>query len=273
MGPGRASRVGEAIRFRAGAARDRALDALGRREDLTPPRRLLTGDYSEFRRIGEEFRGHLVELAGLRRDGAVLDVGCGPGRMAVPLTEYLGPGGRYEGFDVVPREVRWCQEHITPRHPNFRFRRVDVRNEHYNPGGAVPAAELRFPYDDGEFDVVLLASVFTHMLEPDHDRYVAEVARVLRPGGSCLATYFLLNDDSRRRIGAGESHFAFGGGREGAAHFEDGSDPEAVVAYDEAFVRGAHEGRGLEVASIHPGYWCGREEYLTWQDVLVSRAA
>ncbi|HEX8645490.1 MAG TPA: class I SAM-dependent methyltransferase [Thermoleophilaceae bacterium] len=266
-------RVRRATSHRLGLARDLALDAADRlrgRDQLVPPRRLLTGDYSEYERIGEEFRGYLVELAGLRPDGAVLDVGCGPGRMAVPLTRYLGERGRYEGFDVVGSEVRWCQRHITPRHPGFRFQVVDVHNPRYNPRGATPAAELRFPYEDGSFDVVLLASVFTHMLAPEVERYLGEVARVLRPGGRALVTYFLLNEDSEGRIAAGTSHFGFRGRAHAPARVEEPGDPEAAVAYPEEWVRERHRRTGIPVASVHHGYWCGRDEYLTWQDVVVA---
>jgi SAM-dependent methyltransferase len=270
-----ADRVGRALRFRLHRLRDVALDAAERwrgSPELIPPRRLLGGDYSEFERIGEEFKRYFVELGGLEHHHAVLDVGCGPGRMAVPLMNYLTADGRYEGFDVVPREIRWCQDHITPRQPNFRFQLADVRNRHYNPDGDVPAAEFRFPYDDSSFDLVVLVSVFTHMLEPEVARYLGEVGRVLRPGGRCVVTYFLLNDDSRRRIAAGESYFSFPAG-DGAARFEDPDDPEAVVAYEESFVRGRHIASGLPIKSVHGGYWCGRSDYLTWQDVVVASRA
>lgn len=268
-------RVGRAVSFRLRRLRDVILDAGDRlrgRSELTPPRRLLGGDYSEFQRIGEEFKRYFVELGGLEPHHAVLDVGCGPGRMAVPLMDYLTADGRYEGFDVVPREIRWCQEHITPRRPDFRFQLADVRNRHYNPDGDVSASEFRFPYDDSTFDLVVVASVFTHMLEQEVERYLTEVGRVLRPGGRCIVTYFLLNDDSRRRIAAGESYFSFPAG-DGAARFEKSDDPEAVVAYDESFVRDRHTASGLPVESVHGGYWCGRSDYLTWQDVVIASRA
>lgn len=52
----------------------------------------------------------------------MLDVGCGAGRMAIPLMGYLNEKGSYEGFDPVVEHVRWYLEHIESRHPNFRFR-------------------------------------------------------------------------------------------------------------------------------------------------------
>lgn len=37
----------------------------------------------------------------------------------------------------------------------------------------------------------MLGSVFTHMQHRDVVRYAKEVARVLKPGGRCMVTYFL----------------------------------------------------------------------------------
>jgi hypothetical protein len=90
----------------------------GRYEPLTPPPRLLTGG-PHYREIGEEFKAHMIGLGGLRRSDRVLDIGCGEGRMAVPLLDYLE--GDYEGFDFVPIGIVWCRRHITRRNPKFRF--------------------------------------------------------------------------------------------------------------------------------------------------------
>ena len=180
----------------------------GRRDALTPPRRLLrfaTDPNSDFGETGRGFVDFLVRQCGLRPDHKVLDVGCGVGRVAVALAGHLEQEGRYEGFDIVPQEIEWCQKHISTRFPNFSFQLADVRNLTYNPKGKVRASEYRFPYDDGSFDFVVLASVFTHMLSRDMDRYVTEVSRVLKHGGRCFISFYLLNDKARKNIGAGIS--------------------------------------------------------------------
>ena len=265
-------RIGRAAAFRARRARGVALDAVegltGRRDPLSPPRRLVTGHYSDFDRLGQEFCHLFIMLGGLGPDDAVLDIGCGPGRMAVPLTRYLSPRGTYEGFDIVAEEVAWCRDTISPRHPSFRFQRSDVQNDRYNPDGNIPASEFRFPYPDASFDFAFATSVFTHMLAPDVDRYLAEIRRVLRPGGRVLLTWFLLNDRSRARVASGATRFTFGI-EQGVARIDDPSSPEAAVAYPESWVteRGAHH--GLEVHSRHPGGWSGAPDKPTWQDVLV----
>jgi SAM-dependent methyltransferase len=266
-------RLAEAARFRARLVAATALDlveaAAGRGDPLAPPRRLLGDDYSEFERIGEEFLGHFVELGGLEPDHRVLDIGCGLGRMAVPLTRYLSTAGSYEGFDVVEREIDWCRRAIGSRHPNFQFRVLDVRNERYNPGGR--AEPRTWPFADATFDFAFAASVFTHLRPADAAAYIAEAARVLRPGGALLATFFVLDDETRPRIERGESYFSFRAATDGPAAADDAASFEAAVAYDLGWVRERFEGAGLELTDLRHGYWSGTKEHLTWQDVIVVR--
>ncbi|MBA3583179.1 MAG: class I SAM-dependent methyltransferase, partial [Gemmatimonadetes bacterium] len=142
------------------------------RDPLTPPRRLVFVGASDFRKIGHELFQCFVDPGGLQPDDSVLDVGCGIGRMAVPLTGYLSSASRYEGFDVVPVGIEWCRSHITPRFPNFRFQLADIRNKTYNPGGSYQADAYAFPYPADSFDFVIAISVFTHMLPADVKHYV-----------------------------------------------------------------------------------------------------
>ena len=65
---------------------------------LVPPRsKNFTGSVEGFERSGERLVSSLVELDGLERDSRVLDVGSGMGRLAVPLTRFLGPNGSTRG--------------------------------------------------------------------------------------------------------------------------------------------------------------------------------
>src|SRR5262245_3915631 len=102
------------------------LDALrGESDDLAPPRRLHFVGAGSFTSVGEQYRQHLIGLADMQPSDRVLEAGCGVGRIAIPLTEYLREGS-YHGFDIVPQGIRWCQRRITPRFPNFEFTVVDV---------------------------------------------------------------------------------------------------------------------------------------------------
>jgi SAM-dependent methyltransferase len=265
------------IRRAATSLRLRARDALdavrGRRDPLVPPRRLrgTVGD-SDFVATGDEVLARLVEDAGLGAGERVLDVGCGIGRVARPLAGHLGPEGAYEGFDVSADAVAWCVRRYAGRHPGFRFTHLDVRNARYNPDGGVSARDLRFPYPDGDFDVAVATSVFTHLPPDEVDRYLAEVARVLRPGGRLLATFFLLDDEARRRQREGTAAMAFRH-EHWPASFARADLPEEAVAYDESWVLERLAAHGLApLASPRRGTWSGRPGGGGFQDVVVAAA-
>jgi SAM-dependent methyltransferase len=251
-------------RARGGAAD--ALDRLrGRHDPDLPPRRLQVavggGDYRE---IGREYKRLFVELGGLEPGHDVLEVGSGSGRMAFALGGWLR--GRYEGFDVMPEAVEWCQANISTRHPNFNFRVADLRSERYNPGGRHEAADYRFPYDDASFDFAYLTSVFTHLLRPAVENYLAELARVLRPGGRLFATYLLVDAEAERLLG-GRGQFEHD---VGDALVVDARVPERAVAYRDEVVRELHERSGLPIEAVHHGSWAGRKPHTSFQDITVS---
>ena len=125
-----------------------------------------------------------------------LDVGCGSGRMARHFVDYVEPPGRYVGLDVVKPFIEWCETHISAASPVFEFYHQDVYNGLYNPEGRHKASEYRFPFEDESFDVVFLASVFTHMLPEDIENYLREIRRLLKPEGTCFSTWLLLGHDA-----------------------------------------------------------------------------
>ncbi|HEY8504805.1 MAG TPA: class I SAM-dependent methyltransferase [Gemmataceae bacterium] len=265
------TRAGRFLAWHLTDLREKGARLLGLGDPLLPPLRLReqVGN-ADFRATGATILGELVALAGLRPGESVLEVGCGCGRIAVPLTGYLGARGRYEGFDICEPLVRWCRRHVTPRFPNFAFRHADIYNGHYNPRSRTRACEYRFPYPDGEFDLVFLTSVFTHLLPADLEHYLAEIARVLRPGGRCFATAFLLNAESLRLAGEGAGQFRFGPARDGWATL-DPADPEAAVAYEEGPFLERFRRHGLSVRRpIDFGDWCGRAGCRAGQDIVVA---
>jgi SAM-dependent methyltransferase len=212
--------------------------------------------------------------AGLQPGDDVLDAGCGIGRMALPLTGWLT--GEYRGFDIVRSGVDWCQANVANRHPNFSFSWVDVHNEKYNPGGREHAESFRLPYDAGSFEFAFLTSVFTHMTPPGILNYLSELRRVLRPGGTLLATYFLLEEVSREGIAAGRSKFDF---RQLYASAELGEfltinseTVESAVEFDRRRIEGAHAEVGLPIREVRPGRWSGRTNGLSLQDITISTA-
>jgi len=245
---------------------------LGRTDPLVPPRKLVFGIGGDLH-VGERFLGWFKDLADLKPDEAVLDVGCGIGRAALPLTRYLSPRGGYDGFDIMRPNIAWCRTAITPRFPNFRFQHVDLWNREYNPRGRLAARDFRFPYADDTFDFAFLTSVFTHLMPDDAAHYLAELGRVLKPGGRCLATFFLLNDESTRLVDAGLGKFRLEP-LEGVHRIYSREIPEAAIAFEETFVEEACRIAGLSIdRPIRYGLWSGREPFFDYQDVAMLRKA
>lgn len=251
---------------------------LGRQDELIPPKETIFGGDGDFKKIGEEFLRHFIELGGLGPSERVLDVGCGIGRMASPLTKYLNKRGSYEGFDIVSKGVNWCKENISLKYPNFNFQLADVFNKHYNPDGKHKASEYKFPYEDNSFDFVFLTSVFTHMLPDDLENYLKEISRVMKKGGRCLITYFLLNDESIQLINDGKTTFNVGKNtfldfkHHGKGYRTiDEHTPEHAVAYDEKFILKLYGKYNLTVMEpIRYGSWCGRKDFLSYQDIIIA---
>ena len=250
------------IRRGGGAAQDA--------DDLTPPRGWDFVGGGDFHAQGALHLGFFTQLGGLRPDHAVLDVGCGIGRMAVPLTGYLAPSGSYRGFDIVPEGIAWCQAHITPRYPAFEFSLADIANKTYNPRGRLSALEFAFPYPDASFDFQFSVSVFTHMRAEEVRHYVAEIARVLKPGGRSLNTFFVLDDEAWRRVSAGTDTQGFRYPL-GPAWTVSRIEPEKAIAYRERWLRDLFAEHGLAlVEPIHWGSWSGRSPYVAYQDMVVA---
>lgn len=136
----------------------------------------------------------LMEHCGLSTESALLEIGCGPGRLPVGIIATLGDIALYEGIDVSETPIRWCQKHIASTHPSFGFRHIDVYNARYNKNGSSSQEKTTLPFADSSFDCAYHYSVFSHLLEDDIRAYLAELHRVLKSGGAMLFTAFVEDD-------------------------------------------------------------------------------
>jgi SAM-dependent methyltransferase len=113
----------------------------------------------------------------------VMDVGCGCGRTARILVNNPNVV-KFTGFDVVKPYIAWCNRYFGAIYSDrFKFYCLDVKTDRYNPNGLLSSETARFPAAAEEIDFVYAASLFTHMYLADLKSYVAEMHRVLKPGG------------------------------------------------------------------------------------------
>ena len=252
-------------------------------EELLPPMELVsfTGvkDYASFKRTGAEFFKYIVDLCGLKPDGKILDIGCGCGKMALTLLDYLTDAeAAYYGFDIAQEGIEWCSENITPRYANFKFDRFNIYNSKYNKDGQILAKDFKFPFADGSFDVVILISVFTHLLPEDLNNFFTEINRVLKKGGKSLITYYMSPDDQ-----AGATPFAnfCDHGKNVPLSFQyemgegckviDKDMPELACSYSESYVRNLYAKHNVDISDgMCYGRWSGRENTMSHQDVVIG---
>lgn len=234
----------------------------GSRDPEVPPARMQRFSPVDFRGTGRSLAAMLVRH-GLEPHHRVLDIGCGTGRVALGLTEVLGERGRYEGFDADAPAIRWCREHLTPRHPQFQFFHADVAAAGFHRSGQ-DAAEYRFPWSDATFDFAFATSVFTHMPFEATRHYIAEARRSLRPGGIFLATVFVLDERPGR--------LAFPIPR-GPLFLMEEKNPNRGVAWPQATIAQLFPEPGWSEVEISFGNWRETGAFATsGQDVVTARA-
>lgn len=224
---------------------------------VPPPELRFIGD-GEFLEVGAEFLRWFVRLGGLAPQERVLDIGCGVGRMAIPLTQYLDTGA-YDGMDPSAEGIGWCQRYISTAYPSFRFRHVDLMHPIYNPEGILRTVDTGLPFPDGAFDFVFMTSVLTHLEADEIAAYAREIRRVMAPGARLLLTAFMLNRPAREGLRAGRGALPFDGDAEAPVVHANRKHPTAAIAYDEDFLLSLFLKAGLRRRRpVVYGRWSGR---------------
>ena len=130
------------------------------------------GSRAEFALVGRDGANAIVgavrRVAPARPPLDWLDFGCGCGRIARYLLE-SDAVATYAGVDVDAPQVAWAARNLAGRFALMR--------------GQPP-----LPFPDGAFDVAVAVSVFTHFSEEEQFAWLAEIRRVLKPGGLLVAT-------------------------------------------------------------------------------------
>jgi SAM-dependent methyltransferase len=171
---------------------------------------------------------------------SVLDFGCGCGRIARQLIQQRPRPQRYVGIDLHAGMIKWCDENLAPHAPGFEFHHHDVFYGEFNPGPGKPL-HAALPFGHDEFSLVVAISVFTHLTQVQTEAYLAELARVLEPGGILLASWFLFDKGDFPMMQNDQNTL-----------FINEFDVRNAVIYDRAWVRNATAEVGLVVREAIP---------------------
>lgn len=120
-------------------------------------------------------RETLIELAAPASGEHVLDVGCGTGTLAIALASRAGPG-KVHGIDASPEMIEVAREKAAKAGVDVDFQLALIE---------------ALPFPDASFDLVTCSLVLHHLPEALQRTGLAQVRRVLRPGGRLLVVDFV----------------------------------------------------------------------------------
>ncbi len=211
----------------------------------------------DFYTTGQVFFERFRDAVQLEPDAHVLDLGCGAGRLAIPICGYLTGRGRYTGFDIAETALAFARR-VTQGRCAIAFHHADLSNPEYRKTGA-DAGSYRFPADNASVDAALATSLFSHLRPADTQAYLKETARVLKPGGRLVMTAFIVTAQDRSALDAGTPRLALQR-LDGVSFAADPRHPERAIGFDEAAFLSWVDNAGLAVeGEIVRGDWRERE--------------
>ena len=128
-----------------------------------------------FRGQVRELRLRTANLARVQPGEAVLDVGCGTGTLAMEVARRVGRAGRVAGIDPGTQQIARARRSAARRNLPIEFQIGVIE-------------QLAFP--DQTFDVVFSTLMMHHLPAPLKRQGLAEIARVLKPGGRLVIADF-----------------------------------------------------------------------------------
>jgi demethylmenaquinone methyltransferase/2-methoxy-6-polyprenyl-1,4-benzoquinol methylase/phosphoethanolamine N-methyltransferase len=120
-------------------------------------------------------RQKTINLARIQPGEKVLDVGCGTGTLAMEVARRVGRVGSFAGIDPSTEQIAWARSKAVRHNVQVEFQ-IGVIEQ--------------LPFPDQSFDAVLSTLMMHHLPAPLKRRGLAEIARVLKPGGRVIIADF-----------------------------------------------------------------------------------
>lgn len=241
--------------------------------DVFPPQGILNfKNRKGYLETGDNYLA-LFRDYGLKPNHQVLEIGCGTGRISRVMRDFLTKGS-FIGVDIMTEAIDWCKKSFQDV-PHMKFESLPVNNDYYNVYNTTDPAKFAFKYKDSQFDFIYLTSVLTHLLKPGLENYIKECARMIKKGGTFLATFFLLDEHTFELMNEGKASRIFHKSEIKNMHLFNPDKPQAAVAYDKRFLQDLLFTNGLKITKMIDGKWRdraikGRKYKMFNQDIVIA---
>jgi SAM-dependent methyltransferase len=228
--------------------------------------------------IAQEVVTAIQKYADLNAGDSILDVGCGCGRIAAALTQYLDGRGNYVGIDIVPGLIDFANTFIAPRYPHFKFLLLNESNNTYDAwrrkGGETGIAKLTEAVAAQSIDLAISVSLFTHLDYAPALKMLTSIHHALKNDGRAFVTVFVLDAAAADGIASSRTAFSFKNRTpSGKLYAEKSDDPTFAVAYDGGLLGELIDSAGFQLERHVRGYWSVGGPGETFQDALILRKA
>ena len=226
--------------------------------------------------VAQEVIRVIEKYTNLASSESILDVGCGCGRIAAALTQYVDQKSHYIGIDIVPGLIDFARNFITPRYPSFQFVLLNQSNSSYDSWRQKEAetgiARLTEAASAQSIDLAISVSLFTHLDFAPALAMLTSIRDALKNDGRLFMTIFVLDASARDGVEAGRTAFSFKHRTPSGKLFaEKNDDPTFAVAYDGALLDELISSAGFQLERRVAGYWSIGGTGETFQDVLVLK--
>jgi ubiquinone/menaquinone biosynthesis C-methylase UbiE len=129
----------------------------------------------------------IIQRSGIKPGQRVLEIGCGSGAYTTFIARAVGQDGVVEALDIQPAMLAQLKKKLTlPENE-------DLKNINLH-----EASAYELPFEDQSLDLTYIITVLAEI--PDQGRALAEIYRVLRPGGILAVSEFFPDPDYPLRV-------------------------------------------------------------------------